>query len=64
MPRSAVDLKSAVLDPREEFVDPIDRVIVGNAREDVGEIGLGVDAVQLAGLDQRREDCPVLATGA
>ena len=36
--------------PRQEFVDPIDWVIVGDARKDVGEIGLWVDAVQLTCL--------------
>ncbi len=38
--------------PGQEFVDPVDRVAVGNTREDVGEIGLRVDAVQLRSLDQ------------
>lgn len=37
--------------PGQEFIDPGDRVIVGDAGEDVGEINLWVDAVQLAGLD-------------
>jgi hypothetical protein len=32
---------------------------VDEAAEDVGEIGLGVDRVELAGLDQRGDDAPV-----
>jgi len=47
--------------PRQKFVEPIDWVVVGDAREYVGEISLWVDAVQLTGLDQRSEDGPVLA---
>ena len=37
-----------------------------DAGDDVGEVGLRVDAVQLAGLDERGEDRPVLgaAVGA
>jgi hypothetical protein len=35
-------------------------VAPGDTREDVYEIGLRIDAVQLAGLDQRGEDGPVL----
>jgi len=35
-------------------------VAPGETREDVYEIGLPVDAVQPAGLDQRGEDGPVL----
>jgi hypothetical protein len=31
--------------PGQKFVDPVDWVIAGNAREDVGEISLWVDAV-------------------
>ena len=46
--------------PGQELVDPVDRMIVSDASEDVSEIRLWVDAVQLAGLDQRGVDCPVL----
>lgn len=31
------------------------------AGEDVGEIGFGIDVVQLAGLDERAKDGPMLA---
>jgi hypothetical protein len=34
---------------------------VDDACDDVGEVSLRVDAVQLAGLDERGEDRPVLA---
>jgi hypothetical protein len=30
-----------------EFVDAADRVVVGNPCDDIGEISLGIDAVQL-----------------
>lgn len=38
--------------PRQELIDPVDRMAVGDAREDVSKVGLGVDAVQLCCLDQ------------
>ena len=34
---------------------------VDDAGDDVGEVGLRIDAVELAGLDQRGDDGPVLA---
>ncbi len=34
---------------------------VDDLGEDVGEVGVRVDAAELAGLDQRRDDRPVLA---
>jgi hypothetical protein len=37
--------------PGQELVDPVDRVI-GDAGEDVTQVGFGVDAVQFAGFDQ------------
>jgi hypothetical protein len=40
--------------PGQQFVDPFCRV-GGEAGEDVAEIGLGGDAVELGGLDQRVE---------
>jgi hypothetical protein len=47
--------------PGQELVEPVDGVAVGEPREHVGEIGLGIDGVELAGLDERGEDRPVLA---
>jgi len=35
-------------------------VTLDDAGDDVGEVGLWIDAVRLAGLDQRGEDGPVL----
>ena len=34
---------------------------VDDLGDDVGEIGVRIDAAELAGLDQRRDDRPVLA---
>ena len=45
--------------PRHEFIDAVDWMAVSNAGERVGEIGLGIEAVQFGGLqdcDDRR--CP------
>src|SRR5579884_1783737 len=47
---------------REKFAEPVDRVAENKAGGDVGEVGLGIDAVEFAGLDEGGEDCPVLAT--
>ncbi len=54
--------------PGQEFVDPID-LVIGNAAEDGGEPGLGVDAVELGGLDQgtghaMKAENPLKAFGA
>ncbi len=35
-----------------------------DADDDVGEVGLGVEVVQLAGLDERGDDGPVLGAEA
>jgi hypothetical protein len=48
--------------PREHLIETVDWVVSGESREDIGEIGLWIDAVQFAGFDQRSEDCPLLAT--
>ena len=37
--------------PGQQFVDAVDRV-VGDAGQDVAQIGLGIEAVELGGLDQ------------
>jgi hypothetical protein len=46
--------------PRQQIVDPAVRVAVDDLGEDVGEIAERLDAVELAGLDQRGDDGPVL----
>ena len=47
--------------PRKQFVEAIDRVTLDEAGEDVGEIGLRIEAVEFAGLDERGEDRPMVA---
>ena len=41
------------------MIDLAGGVAVDEAGQDVGEIGLGIDGVELAGLDQRSDDAPV-----
>lgn len=48
--------------PRQQFVEPIDLVIV-NAVEHVGQIGLRIDAVHLGRLDYRHGTCQCLRAG-
>jgi len=48
--------------PGQEIVDPPVRVAVDDPGDDVGEIGEWLDAVELAGLDQRGNDGPMLST--
>jgi hypothetical protein len=45
--------------PGHEVVDPAGGVAVDQAGEGGGQVGLGVDGVELAGLDQRGDDAPV-----
>ena len=47
--------------PRQQVVDLALRVASDNAGDDVGEVSLWIDAVELAGLDERSDDGPVLA---
>ena len=47
--------------PGQEFVDLAVGMAVDDPGDDVGEIGVRIDAAELAGLDQRRDDGPVLA---
>lgn len=48
--------------PGEEFVDPICGMI-GDAIDDVGEVGVRVDAAHFASLDGRVDDGGAFATG-
>jgi hypothetical protein len=48
--------------PRQKLVDAFVWVAVDDPGYDVGEVGLRFDANELASLDQRRNDSPVLAT--
>lgn len=54
------------LGPWQEVVDAAVGMAVDDAGDDVREVGLGVDAVEFAGLDARGDDSPVLgaAVGA
>ena len=45
--------------PRQEFVAPIVRPEIDEADENIGQIGLGLDAVQFTGLYQRSQDRPI-----
>ncbi len=46
--------------PGQQFVEPAGRVI-SDAGNDVGEIGFGIEAVELGGLGQGVEDSGALA---
>ena len=45
--------------PRQEFVAAIVRPEIDEADENIGQIGLGLDAVQFTGLYQRSQDRPI-----
>ena len=49
--------------PRQQLVEIVRGPAVDELGEDVGEIGFGVDAVNLGGLDQGRETGPTCRTG-
>jgi len=52
--------------PREKVIDPAGAMAVDDPHDRVGEVGVGVDVVPLAGLDQRGDDRPAFraAVGA
>jgi hypothetical protein len=45
--------------PRQEIVELLHRPAIDELGEDVGEVGLRIDAVELRSFDQRCEACPV-----
>ena len=47
--------------PWEKVVDDAIGMAVDDLAEHVGEIGVWIDAAELTILDQRGDDCPVLA---
>src|SRR5665213_2050046 len=49
--------------PWQEIVDLAVGMVVDDPGDDVGEVGLGLDAAELAGLDERGDDGPVFTTG-
>ena len=48
--------------PGEEFIEAALGVAVDDAGDDVGEVGVRIDADKLAGFDQRSDHGPVLGT--
>src|SRR5215469_5086619 len=48
--------------PGQEFVEAALRMAVDDAGDDVGEVGVRIDADKLAGFDQRSDHGPVLGT--
>jgi len=47
--------------PGHKFVDPILRPAVDEARQQFGHVGLWIDVVEFAGLDQRSHASPIFA---
>jgi hypothetical protein len=48
--------------PRQQLIDLAVGMTVDNFGDDVGEIAVRFDTAELAGLNQRSNDCPALAT--
>ena len=48
-------------EPRHQFIDAVLRPAIHQACDEIGEIDLRIDAIQLTGLDQRRQACPILS---
>ena len=44
--------------PRQEIAETVRGVAIGHSLQDIGEVGVGFDAIQLRGFDQRAEDGP------
>jgi hypothetical protein len=51
-----------VVGPRKQLVDLTARIAINDPAEDVGQVGERIDLVQPAGLDQGRDDGPMLGT--
>lgn len=60
--QSGLDMNLWFPKPRQQFVETVDRMSVDHAREHVGEISVGFDAVEFAGFNQRTDDRPTLTT--
>ena len=60
--RHGLEFPSADVGPGEQLVDLAVGVAVDDLGENVGEIAERLDAVELAGLDKRGDDGPVLGT--
>jgi len=50
--RSGLDVRLAFPGPRQEFVDPVYGMPSDHAGDHILEVSVGLDAVELAGLDQ------------
>jgi hypothetical protein len=48
--------------PGQEIIEPGLRVTVDDAADNVGQVGVRLDAEQLAAFDQRCDDRPMLGT--
>ena len=48
--------------PRRQFCEAAIGPVIDELGQHVGQIGFGIDAVQLASLDQRCERCPVFGS--
>jgi hypothetical protein len=55
--RSGLDMNLRFPGPRQQFVETVDGMSIDHARQHVGEVGIGFDAVQFTGFDQRTDDC-------
>ena len=47
--------------PRQKLVEAVVRPEVDEAGEDIGEVGLRVDVLELAGFDQRSNASPIFS---
>jgi hypothetical protein len=48
--RSGLDMNLRFPGPRQQFVETVDGMSIDHARQDVGEVSIGFDAVEFAGL--------------
>jgi hypothetical protein len=59
--QSGLDMIFIFPGPGQQFVDAIDGVAIHHPREHVAQVSVRFDIVQLAGFDQRADDCPSIA---
>lgn len=45
--------------PRQEFIDPVLLMAVYDSGERAGEVGLWINGIELARLDERGDGCPI-----
>lgn len=57
-----IDRICALPSPRQQLADAVD-LVVGDAGEDVAQIGFGIHVVELGGLDERIDGGGAFATG-